>query len=114
MFYGLIYIFQALFKMHVDITNQKAAVVGNVSYNGKVMEQQILQDYNTVSGENKYSTITVFFSFIHHTPPPIFSTFLKVPGCIKCNLQYYNLVKFAAPSLSRCKIHYQLQQPSGL
>jgi 5,10-methylene-tetrahydrofolate dehydrogenase/methenyl tetrahydrofolate cyclohydrolase len=49
MFYGLIYIFQALFKMHVDITNQKAAVVGNVSYNGKVMEQQILQDYNTVS-----------------------------------------------------------------
>jgi hypothetical protein len=39
MFYGLIYIFQALFKMHVDITNQKAAVVGNVSYYGKVMEQ---------------------------------------------------------------------------
>ena len=35
--------------MHVDITNQKAAVVGNVSYNGKVMEKQILQDYNTVS-----------------------------------------------------------------
>jgi 5,10-methylene-tetrahydrofolate dehydrogenase/methenyl tetrahydrofolate cyclohydrolase len=49
MFYDLIYIFQALYKMHVDITNQKAAVVGNVSYNGKVMEKQILQDYNTVS-----------------------------------------------------------------
>ena len=67
-----------------------------------------------IQGENKYSTITVFFSFIQHTPPPLFSTFLKVPGCIKCNLQYYNLVKCAAPSLSRCKIHYQLQQPSGL
>lgn len=51
MFYGLIYkyIFQALFKMHVDITNQKVAVVGNVSYNGQMMEEQILQDFNTVS-----------------------------------------------------------------
>jgi hypothetical protein len=35
MFYGLIYIFQALFKMYVDITNQKVAVVGNVSYNAR-------------------------------------------------------------------------------
>ena len=49
MFYGLIYIFQALLKMYVDITNQKVAVVGNVSYNGKVMEEQMLQDFNTVS-----------------------------------------------------------------
>ena len=38
---------EALFKMYVDITNQKVAVVGNVSYNGKVMEEQILQDFNT-------------------------------------------------------------------
>jgi len=35
-------------------------------------------------------------------------------GCIKCNLQYYNLVRFALPSVSRCKLHYQLLQPSVL
>jgi len=40
---------QALFKMHVDFAKQKVAVVGNVTYNGKQMEEQILQDYNTVS-----------------------------------------------------------------
>jgi len=41
--------FQSLYRVHLDSTNNKIALAGNVTYNGTLVKEQILHDFNAVS-----------------------------------------------------------------
>jgi len=38
--------FQSLYRVHLDSTNNKIALAGNVTYNGTLVKEQILHDFN--------------------------------------------------------------------
>ena len=41
--------FQSLYRIHLDSTNKKIALTGNATYNGTLVKEQILHDFNAVS-----------------------------------------------------------------